>query len=397
MDFDQVIAPLGRDGFLTGHWEKSWLHLPGPPDRFSDLLSWDELGAILENTRMAPPHIRLSKDGHLIEPERYMHTPPGPGHLPHIDSGRLTALLADGATLVLQGVEDLAPKVRALSESFRDALKARNHVNLYAGWHSQNGFDLHWDTHEVMVLQLHGRKRWQIFAPTQDYPLDTGTPPKPEGAPLWDGILNTGEVLYLPRGWWHVAHPLNEPSMHLTFGIAPMHGVNLLNWMVKRLRSHAHLRRNLPVLRESAARQAHMVELRALVAEALDDKAIDDFLREADGFVHGHPPIRLPQAPYDQAAPLRDKSLIRLASSPRLALTVQDGKAVFNAYDKTYHVPVQVKPALEMLNDRQAVSLAELYTALDGEAAVASLRKGLAMLARAGVVVVEQSDAEPGP
>ena len=140
-----------------------------------------------------------------------------------------------------------------------------------------------------------------------------------------------------------------------------------------------------------------MVELRALVAEALDDKAIDDFLREADGFVHGHPPIRLPQAPYDQAAPLRDKSLIRLASSPRLALTVQDGKAVFNAYDKTYHVPVQVKPALEMLNDRQAVSLAELYTALDGEAAVASLRKGLAMLARAGVVVVEQSDAEPGP
>jgi len=70
---------------------------------------------------------------------------------------------------------------------------------------------------------------------------------------------------------------------------------------------------------------------------------------------------------------------------------------VFNAYDKTYHVPVQVKPALEMLNDRQAVSLAELYTALDGEAAVASLRKGLAMLARAGVVVVEQSDAEPGP
>jgi hypothetical protein len=397
MDFDRVIAPLGQDRFLTDHWEKFWLHLPGSPDRFSDLLSWDELGAILENTRMVPPHIRLSKDGNLIEPERYMYTPPGAGNLPHIDSGRLITLLAEGATLVLQGVEDLAPKVRALSESFRDALKARNHVNLYAGWHSQNGFDLHWDTHEVMVLQLHGRKHWQIFAPTQDYPLDIGAPPRPAGTPTWDGILNAGDMLYLPRGWWHVAHPLNEPSMHLTFGIAPMHGLNLLNWMVKRLRSHPHLRRNLPVLQEPAARQAHMAELRALVAEGLNDKAIDEFLREADGLVHGRPPIRLPQAPYHQAAPLRDESRIRLASAPRLSLMVQDGKVAFHAYDKIYHVPLDVKPALEMLSDRRAVSLAELYTTLDGEAAAAGLRKGLAMLARAGVVVIEQNDPQPGP
>ena len=100
---------------------------------------------------MAPPHIRLSKDGQTIEPERYVHTAPGAGNLPHVDSGRLVALLAEGATLVLQGVEDVAPRVRALSNSFRDALSARSHVNLYAGWRSENGFDLHWDPHEVMV------------------------------------------------------------------------------------------------------------------------------------------------------------------------------------------------------------------------------------------------------
>jgi ribosomal protein L16 Arg81 hydroxylase len=390
MDFDQVIAPLGRDGFLADHWEKSWLHLPGPEKCFSDLLSWDDLGAILENTRMAPPHIRLSKDGQIIEPERYMHTPPGAGNLPRIDSGRLVALLAEGATLVLQGVEDVAPKVRALSESFRNAFKARNHVNLYAGWHSQNGFDLHWDSHEVMVLQLHGRKRWQIFPPTQDYPLDAGAAPKPSGTPLWDGILNSGDILYLPRGWWHVAHPLNEPSMHLTFGIAPMHGLNLLNWMAKRLRAHPHLRRNLPVLRDAGTRQAHMAQLRALVAEVLDDHAIEDFLGEADAAVHGRPPIRLPQAPYDQAAPLRDESLIRLASSPHLSLTVQDGKVAFSAYDKSYSVPADMKPALEMLSDSRAVSLADLYTALDGEASAEKLRKGLALLASAGVIVIER-------
>jgi hypothetical protein len=76
---------------------------------------------------------------------------------------------------------------------------------------------------------------------------------------------------------------------------------------------------------------------------------------------------------------------------------VQDGKVAFHAYDKIYHVPLGVKPALEMLCDRRAVSLAELYTTLDGEAAAAGLRKGLAMLARAGVVVIEQNDPQPGP
>jgi len=389
MEFDQVIAPLGRDGFVAQHWEKSWLHLPGAESRFSDLLSWDDLNAILENTRMAPPHIRLTQDGRPVEPDRYIHTQPGQGNLPRIDTGRLMALLAEGATLVLQGMEDLSAKVRMLSDSFRDALQARTHVNLYAGWRSQNGLDLHWDPHEVMVLQLHGRKRWQIFAPTQDYPLDLGDPPKPNGAPAWDGTLNAGAVLYLPRGWWHVAHPLNEPSMHLTFGIAPMHGLNLLNWTMQRLRSNVHLRRNLPLLRDAAGRKAYMAQLRAAVAETLGDTAIDDFMHDAGEHVHGRAPIRLPQAPYDQAAPLQDQSRIRLASSPRLSLRVRDDKVAFNAYGKSYSVPAYVRPALELLSDKRAIPVSELCAAVEGEAATASLKQGLAMLARAGVVVIE--------
>jgi ribosomal protein L16 Arg81 hydroxylase len=389
MEFDQVIAPLGKDAFLSDHWEKSWLHLPGTMGRFADLLSWDDLGGILDNTRMAPPHIRLSKDGQTVEAERYVHAPPGAGNQPRVDSGRLVTLLAEGATLVLQGVEEVAPKVRALSNSFRDALLARNHVNLYAGWRSENGFDLHWDPHEVMVLQLHGRKRWQIFGPTQEQPLDVGSPPKPAGLPLWDGLLNSGDILYLPRGWWHVAHPVNEPSMHLTFGIAPMHGLNLLNWMVMKLRGEVHLRRNLPLLQDIAARQAYMAQLRAIVTQALGDAAIEDFMRDAGEHAHGRAPIRLPRAPYDQVAPLQDESLIRLASSPRLLLRTEADKVTFNAYGKNYSVPIYVKPALDLLRDDRAIPLGQLCAAVDGEA-VANLRRGLAMLASAGVVLVEE-------
>jgi len=200
-------------------------------------------------------------------------------------------------------------------------------------------------------------------------------------------LLNAGDVLYLPRGWWHIAHPVDEPSLHLTFGIAPMHGLNLLNWMAMRLRSNALLRRNLP--QGGLTREAYMAELRAIVAEALGDRAIEDFLRDAEEHVHGRPSLRLPQGPYDMVAPLSDKSLLRLASSPRLLLKAQDDKVSFNAYDKTYSVPLFVQPALAMLNDSHAVSLAALCAAVDGKAAQDSLKQGLAMLVRAGVVLVE--------
>jgi len=389
MEFDQVIAPLSREAFLSDHWEKTWLHIPGAANRFSHLLTWDDLSAVLENTRMAPPHIRLTRDGQHIEADRFIFSPPGAGNEPRIDPGRLIALLTQGATMVLQSVEILAPKVRALSDSFRDALRARNHVNLYASWRTENGFDLHWDAHEVMVLQLHGKKRWQIFAPTQDHPLDIGVPPKPTGPPDWDGLLNSGDVLYLPRGWWHIAHPVDEPSLHLTFGIAPMHGLNLLNWMIMHLRGNVHLRGNIPLLQDRAARDAYMAQLRTIVAEALGDTAIDDFLYAAGDHVHGRPPIRLPQAPYDQAAPWSGQSAFRLASSPRLSLKVEGDKVAFSAYDKSYSVPVFVQPALALLSDKRAVSLAQLCAALDGKIAEDSLKQGLAMLVRAGVVLME--------
>lgn len=389
MDFDFVIAPLERSAFLRDSWEKSWLHLRGMADRFGDLLTWDDLTAILENSRLAPPLIRLSQGGAAIEPERYIHTPPGAGNQPQIDPGRLIALLADGATLILYSVEEVAPKVRVLVQSFRDALLARSHVNLYASWRGENGFDLHWDSHEVMVLQLHGRKRWQIFAPTQEWPLDAGTPPRPEGPPVWEGTLNAGDVLYLPRGWWHIAHPLDEPSLHLTFGIAPMHGLNLLHWTATRLKGNAHLRRNLPLHGDPAAQKAYMSQLRAIVGEALDDAAIGHFLHDAAAHVHGRPSIQLPQGPLVQFEPLREDSLLRLASAPCLSLIVQGDKLVFHAYDKTYSVPAGLKPALLLLNDKKCVSLAKLCAALDGEAAAVSLKQGLAMLARAGVVLVE--------
>jgi ribosomal protein L16 Arg81 hydroxylase len=34
-----------------------------------------------------------------------------------------------------------------------------------------------------------------------------------------DCLLETGDLLYIPRGWWHETTPLDQPSFHLSVGL----------------------------------------------------------------------------------------------------------------------------------------------------------------------------------
>lgn len=391
LEFDQAIAPLTRDRFLADHWTKSFLAAKGAAGRFAGLLGWDELNAILEQHRLSPPRFRLTHEGRTLEPLRYMS--PGAGGALQLNAGKLAACLSGGATLVLDCVEELAPNVRKLASSFRDALHAGNYVNLYAGWHSQHGLDLHWDSQEIMVLQLSGRKRWQIYEPTRRNPLpdDIDAPPKPTGPPVWDGMLEDGDMLYIPRGWWHVAFPVGEPSLHLTVATVPPNGADLLQWLIGRLNRHEAVRADLPQLSDAAGQKAYLKFLRPLLAEALGDDAIAEFRHEWEGDLRPFPSIRLPDMPYVQTEALSDSHRIRLAAAHHLHFKPNGATMQFKANGVVWSdLPPNIASALEMLGDTRTVSFAELCGWLDGDMAIAHLRHILAALAQGGIILVEK-------
>jgi len=318
---------------------------------------------------------------------------PGAGGVPQLNSGKLAACLSGGATLVLDCVEEVAPSVRNLAASFRNALHAGNYVNLYAGWHTQNGLDLHWDSQEIIVLQLSGKKRWQIYRPTRLNPLqdDLEAPPKPVSAPMWDDVLEDGDLLYIPRGWWHVAFPLGEPSLHLTVATIPPHGVDLLQWIVSRLRRHEAVRADLPELSDARSQKAYLKALRPLISEALKDDAIAEFRHEWEGDLRPLPHIRLRDMPYTQIEHLSDDHRIRLAAAHHLHFERNGAKMEFKAHGVLWGgLPPNLVQALEMLADTHDMSFAELSAKLDGDTAKAQLRQTLAALARAGVVLIER-------
>ena len=391
LDFDQIIAPLNRDKLVRDHWGKSFARMQGTPGRFADLFTWNELNTVLETHRLMPPRFKLFKDGQLIDPARYI-TPPHMG-TPRIDSGGLAVCRAEGASLILNDVQEVSPKLRQLMQVFQAALKTDTYANLYAAFHSQKAFDLHWDPQDSIILQLSGKKRWKVYKPTRLHPLedDLEKPAQPTGDAVWEGVLKEGDAIYIPRGWWHVVHPLNEPSLHLTVSLTPPKGLDLLGWAVSKLRSEVQVRAGIPALLDGAARAAHMKSLRDLVTTTLSDAAMDDFLGEWDANIGHSPHIRLPGSSYAQFADIAEDSVVRLATLNRLPLAPFGGQFEFKAVGKLWTVPAVLVPALALLHNARSHPVSELSAALPDDSARADLKKSLAVLARSGVVLVEKN------
>ena len=82
---------------------------------------------------------------------------------------------------------------------------------------------MHHDTHDVLVLQVAGEKRWLLYEPLLELPLKHQRYSPALGAhgqPTDDLVLRAGDTLYLPRGWLHQAETSTTDSLHLTIGIA---------------------------------------------------------------------------------------------------------------------------------------------------------------------------------
>ena len=138
------------------------------------------------------------------------------------DVERIASEWEAGTTIVLQA---LHLNWRPLAVFCRHLERALGHpvqTNAYYTPQGSQGFAVHHDTHDVFVLQVAGTKRWRLYEPLVELPLENqrwskelGEP----GEPSEDLTLRAGDTLYLPRGWPHEAATSEADSLHLTVGI----------------------------------------------------------------------------------------------------------------------------------------------------------------------------------
>ena len=174
------------------------------PDRFAtpERLWADTLGRGLRT-----PFFRLVRDGATLPPATRRA---GAGHRTIDDvvqPNRVLELHAAGATMVLQGLQHTDPHLARTANNLALDLGHAVQVNAYLTPAAARGLELHFDQHDVFVLQLAGRKRWRVWEPLERtrLPVRSGPPvamPTFEelGPPPIDRTLQAGDCLYLPRG-----------------------------------------------------------------------------------------------------------------------------------------------------------------------------------------------------
>ncbi|CAK5076569.1 unnamed protein product [Meloidogyne enterolobii] len=89
------------------------------------------------------------------------------------------------------------------------------------------GFAPHYDNIDAFILQTEGRKHWKIYAPESlddTLPLESSDNLNEsdfmEREPVFDGWLDQGDVLYVPRGFAHQANTGQDKlSHHVTISI----------------------------------------------------------------------------------------------------------------------------------------------------------------------------------
>lgn len=386
--------------FATQHWGRSPLlsRADALPRDFSDLLSPAAVDELIGRRGVRTPFIRMAKAGDVLARDCYTGPAGFGAEMPdQVDSAKVLAEFASGATIVLQGLHRLWPPMIDFVRSMVDDLGHPVQANAYVTPPGSRGFDAHYDVHDVFILQVSGEKHWTVHPPVHEHPLPSqpwtqhreAIAARVDDEPVIDTVLSAGDALYLPRGWVHSARSRETTSIHLTVGVSALTSLDVVRAVVDTLAADAEFRRSLPMGIDATNRDemaATASKIMSQVVDAVRDRAADLGSGAADRLSDRHAastrPVAVQVLASLDAAERAGEVSVRwrhgLVGAPRL----DGGRVVLRLPDRTMTFPESCAPAIEALH-RGLVADADTLPGLDRADSTVLIRR----LLREAVVV----------
>ena len=377
----RLLAPVPLASFLADSWGESHLHVRGKASKYARLFGWSDLNHLLATQRLEPPRLRLVRDGGDAKA-------PKDQRASQLDVRALNRELARGATLVLNGVNEMHPPLAELTREFARLFLIEPNVNLYAAFGRHRGYGPHWDAHDVFILQLAGRKRWLLYGPSRPRPLKRDARPN-EMQPLKTQArltLAAGDLLYIPRGHWHDAIAVGEPTLHLTLGLATLTGIDFLSWLVDDVRSVDSARRDIPLF-DAKSRRAWFVRVAGAAGARLTAGTLARYLEERRATLAAHAPPALPCSVYARFRPAADAG-VRWTGTVHAALERRARGLAVSTLDREYVFDLAAAPLIERLLQGKTVRYSALQRAYAGKLGPRRFKRFLSELLREHFVTI---------
>jgi len=256
--FEELIAPTGTEEFFDRHWEREPLLVGrGDPGHYRRLLTLDDLDRLLAEAGLQHPAVRLVRDGEQVPVRSYTRDLPwgGSSFVRAVVVERVLAAHREGATVVFQALHRNHAPLAGLCRSLERRFAHRFQTNAYLTPPGERGLGVHFDRHDVFVLQVDGTKHWTVYPaavelPSRDKRFDEAAADPTEIArsrPLFEATLEAGDLLYLPRGYPHRAEARDATSVHVALGVVTTTWADVFERALAAAGDDPELRRSLPV------------------------------------------------------------------------------------------------------------------------------------------------------
>jgi 50S ribosomal protein L16 3-hydroxylase len=186
-----LLGGLTPSQFMRRYWQKKPLLIRGAIPGVTPPLARDALFELAASDDAEARLISRTRGRWQLE-----HGPFGADALPSVKRREWT--------LLVQGVDLHNDHARALLDRFRFVPDARLDDLMISYATDGGGVGPHFDSYDVFLLQVHGKRRWRISA-QRDLTLQPGLPLKvlQHFEPDEEWVLEPGDMLYLPP---HIAH-----------------------------------------------------------------------------------------------------------------------------------------------------------------------------------------------
>jgi len=373
-DFKRLLRPVGVEAFFSNYWEKKHLVVQrAEPDYFRSLITVHDLEALISHSDARYPAIRLAKGGGYYPPEAYTrnvkHGDESFDGVPDVQ--RISDEYRQGATVALPAVHRTWAPLAQLCDALQEQLDHAPHANVYITPGNAKGFTPHYDVHEVFVLQIAGRKRWQLYEPVIPLPHRTQLF-RPElytgQAPMAEIDLDAGDLLYLPRGVLHSTTTAESFSAHVTIGISVYTWADLFKELLSSAIDDEEMRHALPpgFATHSELRPLLKRKMREM-GDSLCSKSDPDKLIDAlTGRVRATQ-VRKP-IPFRADVTVVDlNSLLQLPSQDSYRLTQEGDKTMLEFKNTRYHMPAPVAATMRAMSRLPSFRPGDLTGSLNAE------------------------------
>jgi hypothetical protein len=276
-----LVSPLTESEFLELLRRRELAYRPGAAgDRYAPLLGWPALRRMIDagdypNKR--PGDIRVTKESAEAPPNRWMTKG-------KVDGAKLDELLASGFSVVILHVDEHVPALAAVCGEIRSRTLEGSYVGaIVTSGTGIGAFKLHYDPEDLVILQVEGTKRWQIFGPPVSNPLrrmmgSKLSPEPPETEPIFDEVLEPGDLLFVPAGNWHHCEGGLSTSVHLGIFFLPPTGWHAAYEVLRPFLSDELFRTPLTRLDGASAIEEVEAEVKSRLIEKIGELKLNEFI-----------------------------------------------------------------------------------------------------------------------